>query len=126
MTDDEQTSRSSHRELREPVRSASRGLAEERAKVDETLTLMADTLAQDLAELVEERADPAQVKHDIEKAFERNARLHASGLSVEVADEGKVSVHGVVSSRTEHDAAIAAVSASRGVREVEDRISVVP
>jgi osmotically-inducible protein OsmY len=67
----------------------------------------------------------AEVKHDIEKAFERNATLHATGLSVEASSAGKITVEGAVSSWAEHDAAIAAAWASPGVTEVEDRISVV-
>jgi osmotically-inducible protein OsmY len=67
----------------------------------------------------------AEVKHHIEKAFERNAKLHSAGLSVEAPNAGRITVEGAVGSWAEHDAAIAAAWASPGVTAVEDRISVV-
>lgn len=66
----------------------------------------------------------AEVERGIERALNRHARLRGKGLSVTAAD-GRVTVSGSVGSWAEHDQAIESVWASPGVREVEDRISVV-
>jgi osmotically-inducible protein OsmY len=63
------------------------------------------------------------VRHSIKSAFKRNAKLDATGLSVDASD-GVITVEGTVSSWSEHDEAIAAAWAAPGVRAVHDRILV--
>jgi osmotically-inducible protein OsmY len=63
------------------------------------------------------------VQESIERALKRSAKLDADTVSVSAYD-GTVSVSGVVSSWSEHDAAIAAAWAARGVTNVDDRIVV--
>jgi osmotically-inducible protein OsmY len=65
----------------------------------------------------------ADVSQAIEKAFKRNAKLDAKGLTV-TWSSGTVTVSGVVNSWAEHDEAIDAAWAAPGVTSVEDKISV--
>jgi osmotically-inducible protein OsmY len=66
---------------------------------------------------------PADIKNKIEAAFERSAELHARALTIE-ADGGKVTLRGVVSSWTEHDAAERAAWAAPGVTSVINNLTV--
>jgi osmotically-inducible protein OsmY len=63
------------------------------------------------------------VEHAIKKAFKRNARLDAKGVSVHTHD-GTVTLSGEVSSWAEHDSALAAAWAAPGVADVKDRLDV--
>jgi osmotically-inducible protein OsmY len=63
------------------------------------------------------------VKRSIERAFQRNAKLDAEGLSV-TTHGNTVLLIGAVSSWDERDAAVAAAWAAPGVAAVEDRIVV--
>lgn len=67
----------------------------------------------------------ADVRAQIESAFERYARLEAQHLQVEARD-GKVLLSGRVRSWYERELALGAAWAAPGVREVEDRIVVAP
>jgi osmotically-inducible protein OsmY len=71
------------------------------------------------------KPDPSakDVKHSIEKAFGRSAKLDAKALAVDT-HAGTVTVTGVVSSWAEHDAAIATAWSAPGVTNVEDHITV--
>jgi osmotically-inducible protein OsmY len=67
--------------------------------------------------------DAYDITDSIKKAFKRNAKLDAKDISV--ATKGKtVTVSGVVSSWSEHDAAIDAAWAAPGVHTVEDHVLV--
>ena len=66
---------------------------------------------------------PKDVKHDIKKAMERDAKLDADDVDVE-SSNGTVTLTGTVSSWAEHDAAIGAAWAAPGVSDVDDRILV--
>jgi osmotically-inducible protein OsmY len=66
---------------------------------------------------------PADVRHSIKKAFERDASLDAEALSIDTFD-GTVALSGHVDSWVEHDAAVNAAWAAPGVLAVEDRIIV--
>ena len=68
-------------------------------------------------------APAADVKHAIKKAFKRNAKLDADGLSVE-SSNGTITLEGTVSSWSEHDEAVSAAWAAPGVHKVDDRIEV--
>jgi osmotically-inducible protein OsmY len=68
-------------------------------------------------------ATAVEVEGDIEKAFQRNARIDASEVEVESAG-GKVTLRGSVRSWAEHDAALEAAWAAPGVNSVDDRLSV--
>jgi osmotically-inducible protein OsmY len=63
------------------------------------------------------------VKQSIERAFQRNAKLDAEGLSV-TTHGNTVLLRGAVSSWDERDAAVAAAWAAPGVAAVEDQIVV--
>jgi osmotically-inducible protein OsmY len=63
------------------------------------------------------------VEHAINKAFKRNAKLDAKGVSVQTHN-GTVTLSGEVSSWSEHDSAVAAAWAAPGVTDVEDRLAV--
>src|SRR5262249_52014163 len=78
----------------------------------------------DEIELIGPPPDADDVKHDIDKAFKRNAKIDAKGLSIETADH-TVTIKGNVSSWAEHDEAIDAAWAAPGVRDVRDHIQVV-
>jgi osmotically-inducible protein OsmY len=64
------------------------------------------------------------VKSDIEQAIERSAKLDAEALSVRTSN-GIVTIEGSVNSWAEHDEAISAAWAAPGVKDVDDRVSVV-
>ena len=66
---------------------------------------------------------PDDVRHSIDKAFTRDARVDAEALSIDT-DEGIVTVSGHVRSWVEHDAAINATWSAPGVVDVDDRIVV--
>ena len=68
-------------------------------------------------------APAGDVKHAIKKAFKRNAKLDADGLSVESAN-GTITLEGTVSSWSEHDEAVSVAWAAPGVHKVDDRIEV--
>ena len=61
------------------------------------------------------------VQYSIKKAMERNAKLDAESV---YSSNGKVTLHGTVSSWAEHDEAVAAAWAAPGVTDVKDRILV--
>jgi osmotically-inducible protein OsmY len=63
------------------------------------------------------------VKESIKKAFKRNAALDADDLRIST-DNGTVTVKGTVSSWAEHDEAIDAAWAARGVTSVRDDLTV--
>jgi osmotically-inducible protein OsmY len=65
------------------------------------------------------------VRHSIENALERDARLDAEALSVETED-GTVTLSGSVRSWAEHDAAVDAAWAAPSVAAVRDLIVVAP
>jgi osmotically-inducible protein OsmY len=63
------------------------------------------------------------LKHSIEKAMERNAKLDAESVSVE-SSNGTVTLRGTVSSWADHDEAVSAAWAAPGVTRVKDHILV--
>ena len=63
------------------------------------------------------------VRHSIDKAFKRNAKLDADQLTVETKD-GTVTLKGTVRSWAEHDEAVEAAWAAPGVRDVKDHMFV--
>lgn len=63
------------------------------------------------------------VKRKIEDAFERNARIHAGGIRVEV-EANRITLTGTASSLTEMREAEAAAWAAPGVTEVANKIQV--
>ncbi len=63
------------------------------------------------------------VKRKIEDAFERNARIHAGGIQVEV-EANRITLTGTASSLTEMREAEAAAWAAPGVTEVANKIQV--
>jgi osmotically-inducible protein OsmY len=74
-------------------------------------------------ELTGPTPDAGDVKDEIKKSFERNAKLDAHELSVE-SSNGTITVKGTVRSWAEHDEAVDAAWAAPGVRQVHDRILV--
>ena len=66
---------------------------------------------------------PADVRHQIEQAFERNAQIDARQISIE-ADGRKVILRGTVRSWAELDEAETAAWAAPGVSEVDNRLTV--
>jgi osmotically-inducible protein OsmY len=78
---------------------------------------------QEKIDLVPLPPDADGVRHSIEKAFKRNAKLDAKEVSVETSS-GTVTLSGVVSSWAEHDEAVTAAWAAPGVNRVEDQLVV--
>jgi osmotically-inducible protein OsmY len=76
---------------------------------------------EDDIELIAPTPSPTDVKSDIKKAMERDAKLDADDVDVESAN-GRVTLTGTVSSWAEHDAAVGAAWAAPGVSDVDDRI----
>jgi osmotically-inducible protein OsmY len=74
-------------------------------------------------ELTGPTPDAGDVKDEIKKSFERNAKLDAHELAVE-SSNGTITIKGTVRSWAEHDEAIDAAWAAPGVRHVHDRILV--
>jgi osmotically-inducible protein OsmY len=74
-------------------------------------------------ELTVPPAEADDVKHDIKKAMQRDAKLDATGISVETY-HGTVTLSGSVRSWAEHDAAVDAAWAAPGVSTVEDDLLV--
>ncbi len=70
------------------------------------------------------RVDEHDVSQQIVGALTRHARREASGIDVAVHG-GVVTLEGAVDSLPEHDAALAAAAATRGVSRVVDHLSVV-
>jgi osmotically-inducible protein OsmY len=77
----------------------------------------------DLVDLTTPSPSAHDVKDSIRKALTRNAKLDADQLSVDTHN-GTVTVSGIVSSWSEHDAALAAAWAAPGVVDVDDKIVV--
>ena len=65
------------------------------------------------------------VRDQIEAAFKRSAEVDARRISV-VAEDGKIILSGNVHSWTERQEAERAAWAAPGVRQVEDRLTIVP
>jgi osmotically-inducible protein OsmY len=78
---------------------------------------------EDDIELTVPPAEADDVKHDIKKAMERDAKLDAKEISVETY-HGTVTLSGSVRSWAEHDAAVGAAWAAPGVSTVEDQLLV--
>lgn len=74
---------------------------------------------------LESRVKPTDVRDKIEAAFKRSAEVDARRINVGVT-EGKVVLSGNVRSWAEREEARRAAWAAPGVRDVEDRIAVVP
>jgi osmotically-inducible protein OsmY len=68
-------------------------------------------------------AEADDVKHDIKKAMERDAKLDAKGVSVDTYN-GTVTLSGSVRTWAEHDAAVGAAWAAPGVSTVEDQLAI--
>lgn len=75
--------------------------------------------------LVRPHVETADIRDKIEAAFKRSAEVDARRISV-VAEDGKVILAGNVRSWAERDEAERAAWAAPGVKQVDDRISVVP
>jgi osmotically-inducible protein OsmY len=73
--------------------------------------------------LTSPQPEAGDVKQSIERAFQRNAKLDAEGLSVKTYGN-TVLLSGAVSSWDERDAAVAAAWAAPGVAAVKDQIVV--
>jgi osmotically-inducible protein OsmY len=69
------------------------------------------------------RVDIADVKAVLRSAFERNAEIEASGITVEV-ENGKVVLGGKVQSWIEREEAERTAWSIPGVTAVEDRIAI--
>jgi len=67
--------------------------------------------------------EAGDVANSITKAFKRNAKIDADGLTV-VTHDNTVELKGTVRSWSEHDAALATAWAAPGVLNVEDDIRV--
>jgi osmotically-inducible protein OsmY len=79
----------------------------------------------DQIDLRDPEPSAGDVAEGIRKAFKRSAKLDADHVSVDTYD-GTVVLTGYVSSWVEHDEAIAAAWAARGVSKVDDHIEVIP
>ena len=64
------------------------------------------------------------LSYRIEDAFKRSAQMRANAIRITV-NNGHVILDGDVASWAERDAALAAASAAPGVRDVDDRLSVI-
>jgi osmotically-inducible protein OsmY len=73
---------------------------------------------------LKERANPADLRSDIESALTRHAQREAKHIEVEV-DGGVVTLRGRVDSMAEHAAVMGTAHASKGVMRVVDRLEVV-
>jgi osmotically-inducible protein OsmY len=73
--------------------------------------------------VVHPQPDAASIKESMKRAFVRNASIDGHRLSITSSD-GTVTIEGTVSSAAERDAAIATAWATKGVKHVEDRVSV--
>jgi osmotically-inducible protein OsmY len=73
--------------------------------------------------MIAAKAEPQDVKRQIEEAFRRSAELDAARITVEAAGN-KVVLKGTVRSWAEREAAERAAWSAPGVRQVENRIAV--
>jgi osmotically-inducible protein OsmY len=73
---------------------------------------------------VRPRVEPANVRHEIERTFQRQAAIAASGITVEVSG-AEVELHGQVRSWVERYQAERAAWSAHGVTAVHDHITVV-
>jgi osmotically-inducible protein OsmY len=77
------------------------------------------------SEIVLEQAQTGpDMAQTIEDGFARIATLDSDTLKVDTTDSGKVTLSGVVSSWSEHDAAVNAAWMTPGVTDVDDHIQV--
>ena len=67
--------------------------------------------------------DSEEVRRSLESALERQAERDARAIQLDVTD-GRVAVSGLVQSLAEKQAALAAARAARGVRAVEDHLTI--
>jgi osmotically-inducible protein OsmY len=74
----------------------------------------------DQVELTIADPTPADVRHSIKQAFERDASLDAEALSIDTLD-GTLTLSGRVDPWVEHDAAVNAAWAAPGVRASRTR-----
>jgi osmotically-inducible protein OsmY len=72
-----------------------------------------------------EAISAAKLRNDIERAFVRNAEIDARRITISVKDS-TVSLTGNVRSWAEHEQAKRTTWSSKGVREVDDKLLVVP
>lgn len=73
--------------------------------------------------LVKPQVSAADTRHEIERAFERHARIHARGIDIQV-EGGRVTLRGTVGSLAELRDAEAAAWAAAGVTEVNNLLDV--
>jgi osmotically-inducible protein OsmY len=74
--------------------------------------------------LTPSEAGASELQRSIERMFVGHAKLDADGLSVQVWNDGTVSLSGTVSSWVHHDAAVAAAWAAPGATTIIDQIRV--
>jgi osmotically-inducible protein OsmY len=77
----------------------------------------------DQVELTIADPTPADIRHSVNRAFGRDAKLDAQALSIDT-DEGVVTLSGHVRSWVEHDAALDAAWSAPGVVAIDDQITV--
>jgi len=75
--------------------------------------------------IVHPTAGPADIKTHVKSAFSRHAKLHATGIAIQV-DDRKVTLTGHVPSVDERDTAENAAWSAAGVAEVDNRLVVQP
>jgi osmotically-inducible protein OsmY len=97
---------------REAAEKAIRNLAGVKAVLNQILVKTAQVAAADL-------------QGSIEEALERQAEREAKRINMEIHD-GRVKLSGTVHSWAERDAVIGAARGTRGVRNVEDQLSIRP
>lgn len=76
-------------------------------------------------EITSPKAGAYEVRRALEEALERHAERDAKHIQIDVRD-GKVSLTGIVHSLAEKQAVVGAARGTSGVRDVIDRLSVVP
>jgi osmotically-inducible protein OsmY len=97
----------------------------QKIEAEELVHRIAGVVGVDSQIVIHPTVAPIEIKTHVERAFGRHAKLHATGIAIEV-DDRKVTLTGHVPSLDERNTAENAAWSAAGVAEVDNRLVVQP